>query len=288
MLKHHEIEAFFAYANERESIRSKRERGMKAPWTDDPILQKYRFTNIFREDDAVTEWFRREIREPMADNPDVLFATIAFRWFNLPSVGEALVANNLLTDWCPVRAHQKLGEVGPPYVNGAYIIKTPDGMNKLDGVIWCINQAWWRICGLYEMINGASLQDAHDTLLPLSYMGPFMAYEVVTDLRHTHMLRHAPDIMTWANPGPGCARGLSWLCSSGEVQFNRTNKKDVAQMIELMQVLLTYSRDPSLWPARWASWEMREVEHTLCEYDKYRRTLEGKGKPKQIFRNGDN
>jgi hypothetical protein len=40
-------------------------------------------------------------------------------------------------------------------------------------------------------------------------------------------------------------------------------------MRELMRELLHMSRDPQYWPAAWPAWEMREVEHWLCETSKY-------------------
>ena len=45
------VQAFFDFCREREQIRLRRERGETAPWSDDPILQRGRFLNVFREDD---------------------------------------------------------------------------------------------------------------------------------------------------------------------------------------------------------------------------------------------
>jgi len=43
--------AFFDFCREREKIRIARESGSRPPWSDDPIFQKARFLNVFREDD---------------------------------------------------------------------------------------------------------------------------------------------------------------------------------------------------------------------------------------------
>ena len=45
------VSAFFDFCREREKIRLARESGAPVPWTDDPIFQKGRFLNVFREDD---------------------------------------------------------------------------------------------------------------------------------------------------------------------------------------------------------------------------------------------
>ena len=45
------VSAFFSFCKERENIRLNREKGRPAPWSDDPIFQRGRFLNVFREDD---------------------------------------------------------------------------------------------------------------------------------------------------------------------------------------------------------------------------------------------
>jgi hypothetical protein len=81
---------FWDFARERHSIYLRRAAGDPPPWTDDPVLRTYRFCNIFRELDATTAWFRRYVRDPMRSRPEVLLATVLFRWFNRISSGEAL------------------------------------------------------------------------------------------------------------------------------------------------------------------------------------------------------
>ena len=93
------MEKFFEFIDERHMIYLRRLRGKEYPWTTDPILQKYKFTNVFRENDATTVWFRENIREPMRDDPDVVMATIIFRWFNLISTGKLLVEHDLHRLW---------------------------------------------------------------------------------------------------------------------------------------------------------------------------------------------
>ena len=49
------VQSFFDYCKKREAVRVKRESGEAYPWSDDPILQKGRFLNVFREDDKVSK-----------------------------------------------------------------------------------------------------------------------------------------------------------------------------------------------------------------------------------------
>lgn len=285
---------FFDYAKKRYQLMMDKEGGFPPPWTEDEVLNSYRFCNIFREDDKVTKWFRENIREPLRDDPKVLQATLIFRWFNKISTGSILHHEGLLTNWDSDKVRKVLKDE-KPLVTGAYMIKTPAKMSKLEGLIWCIEQFLQQdpanlnpppVYGpmLFQQ-EGYTLENAVKYLSSFPYLGPFMAYEIVTDLRHTALLENAPDIMTWANPGPGAARGLARLCDLPLGYFNRHSQKDVDQMQVLMQELLSMANKKGNihWPDRWPQWEMREVEHTLCEVDKYLRAQTGEGTPKQKY-----
>lgn len=283
-MKKRMIKNFFGYAREREAIRIRREdHPGQPPWTPDPILQKYRFCNVFREDDTVTQWFRKNVREPLRDNPvQVLRSTIVFRWFNRVSTGKKildLLRRGGFSNYDKMR--RELTGIYP-LISGAYMIKTPGGMNKLEGLIYCFEKILPHTRWLAKVIQeGRSIEMATIHLSLYPYLGKFMAYEIVTDLRHTCLLDNATDTNSWANPGPGAHRGLQRL---GGIPFKQRLHDE--QMQEGMLELLKLSRDIGYWPNRWKPWEMREVEHTLCEFDKYERARLGEGRPKQLFRGG--
>jgi alpha-glutamyl/putrescinyl thymine pyrophosphorylase clade 1 len=313
------VERFFALARERQKILRSKESGAPWPWTSDPILQQYRFTNVFREDDRTTRWFRIHVRDPMRDRPEVLLATVLFRWFNRISTGEALFSQLDLVNygsafeyWMAdghydtkflrgaIRKHCGDG----PYVTGAYIIQTSGagkGKSKLDGVLKLVHNVatgkshfplaeddvliGWREVAKWclELGNdgtGVQLQEVWEWLQGFPSMGPFMAQEVVTDLRHTALLEKATDINTWCHAGPGAARGLNRVRS-------RDKDSRVASETQLkeMRGLLTIAHcDDRKWPKSWPKWELHEVEMWLCEFDKYERCRLGEGRPKQVYR----
>jgi hypothetical protein len=97
------------------------------------------------------------------------------------------------------------------------------------------------------------------------------------------VLNQAGDINAWANAGPGAARGLGWVCEGKNNVFNPGQDKQQDYMNELMRELLALSRDPHYWPSTWPAWEMREVEHWLCEFDKWKRCVAG-GDMKRLYR----
>lgn len=106
--------------------------------------------------------------------------------------------------------------------------------------------------------------------------GGFMSYEVVSDLRHTRYLQDAPDILTWANPGPGAKRGLNRL-QGKPVKTVIKEENAVKWMRGLLE--LCWGELPVSFP----KFEMREVEHSLCEFDKYERMRLGEGRSKRKY-----
>jgi hypothetical protein len=301
---------FFDFAHERHEIYLRRRIGTSRPWTADPILGHYRFTNVYRELDATTIHQRETIRTRFTDPAALLLAVVAYRWFNRIRTAEAMFDISLGEERLLVNPFDHFVETGEtdqiraailrhcgdgPYVTGAYIVRTAEGYSKLDGVLLALGLFWrslsyssttderigWRTMGESMVLpDPQTMESVWRWLTGFAYIGDFGAYEIVCDLRYTPLLERAPDRMTWANPGPGAMRGL-----------NRLHGRDLkrlaprAQYIEEMQDLLVYALSDR-WPKHdlWPEWEMREVEHTLCEFDKYERVRLGEGRPRGVYR----
>ena len=286
-----ELDRYCYWQTERESIRIKKESDvLPSPWTDDPILQEFKFCQVFREDDRTTRWFRNHIREPMRNEEDVLMATIIFRWFNLIETGRTLIDHDLLRKWNRKKAIYEITKQ-PKWITGAYIIKTPNGMDKVTGVAECISHIWKAresiLSRLHEKLakGESSLEDTWLILRDYPYMGPFMAYEVVTDLRHTYLLENANDIMTWANAGPGAMRGLNRL-TGRELDYSRKSHPWCEEMQDLFEQVKKILA-PSIIFRNGANYEMREIEGGLCEFDKYSRIYKKEGRTRSVYKHNN-
>jgi len=267
---------FFKWMVDRHEIFLKKEEGRPKPWTQDKIFLENKFCNPFRENDKTTVWFRENIREPLRDNDSVMLATTIFRWFNFIPTGEILLKHNLYENWNPDTARKLLSKQ-KKIITGAYIIKTPDGSNKLDGIIWCINNIKQNEEKILNFIKKSkSLQKSTSYLTQYPYLGNFMAYEITTDLRHTKLLENADDINLWANPGPGAQRGLNRI-HERPIAFTQSPHKFVGEMQDLLRVSRQYL------PFYFPSIEMRDIEHSLCEFDKYQRIKSGDGRMKNKY-----
>jgi hypothetical protein len=295
---------FFRFARERHRIYLKREAGDPWPWTEDPVLRTGRFTNVFRELDRTTAWFREQ--------PEVLLATVIFRWFNRTTTGEALFLQRdlfggrtafeqfsadlselrLNSDTLGSAIRHYCGEKGP-FITGAYTINTRSaglGLTKLAGVLTLIemwvglHQDWReRAADWADPLNSYQSMEEFCAWAASPCLAGFMTYELACDLRWTALLEKAQDVDTWANVGPGAVRGLNRISC-------RPASKGLRQgaALDEMRELLRMSRNGRYWPSkpqdRWPVWGLREVEHTLCEYDKYERVRAGEGKTRGNFK----
>lgn len=290
------IDEFFAYARERYSILLKRRAGKGRPWTKDEVLRDYRFCNVFREDDRTTIWFKDNVREHLKDLPEVLLATVVFRTFNRIEVGDAIFNQTELIgrappfdtfrncgDWKVLRRGIAAWCNGGPYMTNAYKKPSPPGYKQLEGlcrVLGKFTNSGWLDCAEI-CLNGPrpqSLEEVWNFLKEEWYIREFQAYEVVTDLRHTRLLQRARDTNTWAYPGAGARRALNRIYGT-PLDHKESTRQIIIEMVEILH--RSYHKE--YWPkGDWPDWELREVVHTLTEWDKYEaiRNSEGyRGRP---------
>jgi hypothetical protein len=225
------LERFLYWIRERFDVYQRRLAGQPKPWTDDVVMQRTYFTNVCREWDKTTVWARGNIREPMNDDPTVIFAVLAFRWFNRIPTGELLLGRgmgnwhaswlhtNLLVGWDTQTAVNRLNayrnEGGQVFTGAFNISNGGSRKGKIERV--CedyIRPVWDNMPSLVADARGwTTLAQAHSRLIQYPGMGGsgFMAAQVVADLKYTPWLAEGrvSDWWTWCALGPGARRGLN-------------------------------------------------------------------------------
>lgn len=291
------LNKFWYWMNERHSIYLKRKAGEPYPWTKDKILQEYKFTNTFRQLDRVTqELTKRKNKLPKKDMINLFFHIVTFRMFNWPPTYDVLNEAGLLDKWNEKKAIKilrKFKSEDNKVFTGAYVI-TNSGRkeDKITVVCEAVTALWKDREFITDALQGyANLEEANRFLLQYPCVGKFIAYELITDLRHTKMLDKSKDIMTWANPGPGAKRGLNRLYGR-ELKFTQPDVK----FIEEMRTLLSHCNLEMIDEVEMGKkgkltvlvkdkrrLEMRDVEHVTCEFDKFMRVKNNEGRPRSKF-----
>jgi len=130
---------------------------------------------------------------------------------------------------------------------GAYVVNArhgpKDGPSRTKLAVVCerIEAVWQDKKKLLREIQNNTLENAHDCLQVYLGLGGtgFAAYEIVSDLWYTYLLRNASDIMTWCNVGPGCCRGLARLENddTGWRVLVLQQNKALVKMVELLETV---------------------------------------------------
>lgn len=267
------IEIMAYWMNERERIR-KRKEAKKQVLTQDPILKKYRFCSVHRENDRVTLWINHNWRR--VDDPNVWHAMIVARFLNWPPTLE----------WCgypepwPTKGKTFANNLrgmeanGSRIFTGAYIVSTNGATgSKVEHVIKLFNRSWDQ---LHKTIHKAkSCQAFYEQLRGVNGIGSFMAAQVVADVKHTIMLENAPDYMDFVAPGPGSQRGLNRVLGLPlDKQWNNENFAiELKKLRKQLAKLTPIAKDIDL----------QDLQNVACESDKYLRVLYNEGKPRAQY-----
>jgi hypothetical protein len=96
------FDTYWKFAAERQRMYEKRLRGECQPWTADPILNAYKFTNVFRAADRVSQYLIRDViyEAGASSHPEeVVFRILLFKLFNSIPAWEVLKAKFGMPTW---------------------------------------------------------------------------------------------------------------------------------------------------------------------------------------------
>lgn len=266
------------WIKEREEIRKRKEElEEEPPWTDDEILQTYRFCNVRREDDQVTRWIAEHWRKPYQQERHLWFAMTVARLFNLPTTLEEI---GFPVPWNPRRTTVRLAEIkeaGEKVFNSAYIVSTNGRkMEKVQYLTTEVLNPLWEDRLEIAPKRGDHLQTFHARLSSYNGLGSFMAAQVVADLKYAdEQLKVAMDWNTFAASGPGSRRGLNRLLSR-PVNNPWREKEWHGHLLEVRKIVNEKCGFSEPLHAQ-------DIQNCLCEYDKYIRVRNNEGRPKQKY-----
>ena len=276
-------EDLFAWIKERHTIACKKTLGEPKPWTEDWILRSYRFCNVYRELDSVTEWIAKNWREPFNDHPDLWFAMTVARLINWPDTLTLMDLERNILNWNPEEfvniVHIVQNSGGKAY-SGAYIVSTNGhAMDKAEYLAAHVLNPLWENREEIRPRAGDTLDSFAKRLSRFNGLGSFMSGQVIADTKYAEgsPLYKSMDWWTWATPGPGSKRGL-----------NRVTRRPVdaswpgptwRQSLDCLMGQL----EPLIAGVQMESIHAQDVQNCLCEFDKYERTRLGEGRPRSTY-----
>lgn len=282
------LEGLLYFIWEREAIKIARDNGWEAPWSNDPIFMKYKFTNIHRKDDRVSKWIIDHIITPCEERRDLWFILLITRLINWPPTLYHLINTNILfkdVHDFDVRTFSETIEEfkskSDKVYSGAYMVYPtrldPGSVKSLSIAKHIISSAVEKADDITEsLFNGAPCVERVVTELSNCFgISTFMAGQVAADLTYSYEhLANATDLYTYAPIGPGSSRGLNYLhhrkpfAAWSQTEFNSALMQINEEIIDQLQI---------------DDLTLHDVQNCLCEYSKYCRAMLGEGKPKTIY-----
>jgi hypothetical protein len=210
-------DTYWRFAAERQAIYERRLQGDCGPWTRDPILRSYRFTNVYRATDRVSQYLIREIQyRPDRDQSprELFFRTLLFKLFNKIETWELIEEAIGPVSWRRVdldaiaRVLNEALRRGVSIYSAAYIMPSPrfghdrKHANHLALVSKMMDD------DLPGKVQGArSLRTVYELLKPYRGLGPFLAFQYAIDLNYSCLLDF--DEADFVVAGPGALDGIA-------------------------------------------------------------------------------
>lgn len=288
------FDTYWRFAAARQEIFNARLRGAAPPWTDDPILQRYRFTNAYRVLDRVTQYLvRRVIPDGSDDREEVFFRTMLFKLFNKIETWERLrdalgetpswqhfhfsVMDTTLTE---ARA------AGDRIYSAAYIMPAAGQFGRGAKHRTHLHLLEWMMThGIPERVGSSrTMGEAFEVLRAIPSFGDFLAYQLVTDLNYSSVCDFSE--MEFVQPGPGALDGIAKCFSS----LGGYSAPDLVRWVADHQVEQFEARGLRFAGLAGRPLQLIDCQNVFCEVDKYARIAHpeiagrsGRTRIKQVF-----
>jgi alpha-glutamyl/putrescinyl thymine pyrophosphorylase clade 1 len=290
------FDVFWQFAAERQAVFHRRAAGAPPPWTTDPVIASWKFTNVYRASDRTSQMLINDViyGASACSVEDMVFRILLFKFFNTESTWRLLEQQQHpgRVSWASYEfaAYEAVLSVArrrhAPIYSPAYVIPPPPygEQRKHSNHLRLLEDMM--TSGLPQEIAAAgSLAGAYQLLRGYRSVGPFLAYQFALDLGYSPLLGDGEGAFVVA--GPGALDGLAkcfedtgglkpedlirWVADTAEGHF-------AARGLTFTDL---WGRKPSL-----ADWQ-----NVLCEVSKYTRATHpqmpgttGRDRIKQRFR----
>lgn len=286
--------------------------GKEKPWTKDPILRNFRFTNVRREHDKETIWLIKNIAEnDELCYEDKLLNCILFRLFNKHETSELIeapIAFSEFDDWNPeayrsVFEDKKLEDSNYSFFTGAFFTS---GFKRTlrecyfpeedsDNISVCTRvmkfMKYLIDDGVHKKIRCCETQESvYNTLRKYDGIGDFLCYQIFVDFTYVEEFPFSENEFVVA--GIGCKKGLDELFSDRNgmtyeecLFWLRDNWKSLNEkFIHDPKDRFIPERDMKDLPEYDRVMNVMSLENCFCEFSKYVRASLGTGRPRKKYK----
>ena len=210
-------DTYWRFAAERQAVYFRRLANPVGPWTNDHILNDYRFTNVYRISDRVSQYLVREVQYDPArpESPaEVFFRTLLFKIFNRIETWELLEQKLGPIAWRSTSLKRIVDVLDDEILMGnrvysaAYIMPSPSlGRQRKHANHLALLQLMMEDRMADRLASAPSLQAAYEMILAYPGIGPFLAFQYCIDLNYSTLMDF--DEGDFVVAGPGALDGIA-------------------------------------------------------------------------------
>jgi len=273
------FDTYWKFAAERQDIFFKRQRGEPGPWTEDPVLQKYKFTNAYRASDRVSQFLIRDViynPDLSNDGQEVFFRIILFKLFNkietwnllrqeLGTISyrdfDAKIYDRIFTDAM---------SGGSAIYSGAYIMPSGGkhfGLDMKHRTHLKLIDMMMKDELFKKLTDSKRMQHGFEMLRSYPTIGDFLAYQFIVDINYSELTDYRES--EFIVPGPGALDGIrKCFTDRGGLSEGELIKfvTDIQEQ-EFERLGLKFS---DLWGR---PLQLIDCQNLFCEVDKYSRVM---------------
>jgi len=290
------FDTYWKFAAKRQDAFFSRLENNMGPWSDDPIINEYKFTNPYRASDRVSQYLiKNVIYSKKWSLGDTVLRILLFKLFNKIETWELLESQlgEVSLRTFDVDRLNKIFEnamnSGGAIYSAAYII--PSGPKKK---YLGIRKHLFHLRLLESLIkskfsrtihNKKTMKEGFEALLEIESIGGFLAYQFITDLNYSEWFNYSEN--EFVVPGPGALDGIK-KCFTDLGDYKES---DIIRMMAENQES-NFDRLGYKFRTLWGRpLQLIDCQNLFCEVDKYSRVahpeiqgISGRTRIKQKFK----
>lgn len=223
---------YFYYIQERMNIWWKRYEGKKPPFTKDPVFLQYKFTNVYRCLDRVSQYLIKDViygpETYKMNEEDMILRILLFKIFNKIETWEAIedkIGIISTRTWNLKKVNKALEEQmkREPIFSNAYMLtgmfysRFKGGEDKFkfkhERYTQVLNDEMMNPKFIKSIVKAKKMEDVYKAFLDITYVAKFLAYQYATDINYSTVTNFDEDSFVMA--GKGAIRGINKVCDLG-------------------------------------------------------------------------
>lgn len=245
--------------------------------TDDPILQEYKFTNVYRASDRVSQYLIKNVIYKDLDRyapEDVLLRILVFKVFNRIETWEYLNKHlDVRVNTFNVERLSKLltkRQKDYPIFSNAYMmagshVRYADIKTKHQVWLQMIEDEFIQGRGAEKVLDAMSMSEVYNQLRDYPLIGDFLAYQYTIDFNYSPYLNFDED--SFVKAGVGAVRGIKKCFLS----FGNSFEDAIYYIHDHFEELQERYGYTDFRPLPGRKLKLIDLQNCFCETDKYLR-----------------